>query len=316
MGRAAQLPKNTGATQLNTMLCRKIYTNYTHVVARCFDSTGSTAYTDYEMKREMSAAPEWMVAHMKQQRVRCNAQECNAVPPAWKTEFNTQQVNDLPHGPEVSYGIPFRWSASRLLAGDMRSVLCSALSNSSTAGNNGTTAARRVYHNDSASCDALLNVSAWTVSNFIKSYADSTFGDLLKASLKDLLVAGNPDKYPAPPSLLEVHDYMMGRTPSSSSSTSTAFKNIMQRPDEDSLLWSGADAPGWVACSQRNQTCYGKISKQEWYSSSKAGACRRVFGEQVKQGLVNSTAVGVDICNLNSKTNEMCQVGVCFLLCL
>jgi hypothetical protein len=30
----------------------------------------------------------------------------------------------MPHGPEVSYGIPFRWSASRLLASDMRSVLC------------------------------------------------------------------------------------------------------------------------------------------------------------------------------------------------
>ncbi len=36
-------------------------------------------------------------------------------------------------------------------------------------------------------CDALLNVLAWMASNFVKSYADSTFADLLKALLKDLL---------------------------------------------------------------------------------------------------------------------------------
>ncbi len=118
------------------------------MVARCFNSTGSTTYTDYEMKREMSAAPDWMVAHMKQQRVLCNAQECNAVQAAWKTEFNTQQVNDLPHWQEVSYCILLCWSALRLLAADVCSVLCSVLSNS-TAGNNGTTA-RRVHHNNSA----------------------------------------------------------------------------------------------------------------------------------------------------------------------
>ena len=46
-----------------------------------------TAYTDYEMKREMSAAPGWMVEHMKLQRV----QECNTVLHARKTEFNWNQ---------------------------------------------------------------------------------------------------------------------------------------------------------------------------------------------------------------------------------
>ena len=43
MGRAARLPIN--AATINTRLCRKIYSNYTHVVARCFESTGSTLYT-------------------------------------------------------------------------------------------------------------------------------------------------------------------------------------------------------------------------------------------------------------------------------
>ena len=49
---------------VDTQLCRKIYSNYTHVVARCFFSASSSnGYQDYEMQKEMSAAPDWMVAH-------------------------------------------------------------------------------------------------------------------------------------------------------------------------------------------------------------------------------------------------------------
>jgi hypothetical protein len=119
MGRGACIPK--GST-VSTSLCRKIHTNHTHVVARCFSKSVGTSYTDIEMEREMSAAPDWMVRQMKKQRIRCNSQECSAASaPSWMTETDRQA---MPHGPEVSYGIPFRWSASRLLASDMRSVLC------------------------------------------------------------------------------------------------------------------------------------------------------------------------------------------------
>lgn len=44
MGRPARLPMTQG-TVINTRICRKIYSNYTHIVARCFTSSGSTAYT-------------------------------------------------------------------------------------------------------------------------------------------------------------------------------------------------------------------------------------------------------------------------------
>ena len=72
-------------------------------------------YTDYEMQREMSPAPDWMVQHMRKRRIRCNALECDAAsaasqPSSWRSESGSAS---LPHGPEVSYGIPFRWSASR-----------------------------------------------------------------------------------------------------------------------------------------------------------------------------------------------------------
>ena len=111
MGRAPQLHKG----MVNTKLCRKIYSNFTHVVARCFDSTGSTGFLDFEMKREMSAAPDWMVKNMQKERTCCNALECDAASAAsnsanWKVEVGK---TSLPSGPEVSYGIPFRWSASR-----------------------------------------------------------------------------------------------------------------------------------------------------------------------------------------------------------
>lgn len=111
MGRAARLPQS----KIRTELCRRIYSNHTHVVARCFAATGSLTFTDYELQREMSPAPDWMIEHMKQERIRCNAQECNAASQAsgsssWKVERDDRS---LPHGPEVSYGIPFRWSASR-----------------------------------------------------------------------------------------------------------------------------------------------------------------------------------------------------------
>jgi hypothetical protein len=39
MGRAAKLPaRKQGSPVLNTRLCRKIHSNHTHVVARCFRS--------------------------------------------------------------------------------------------------------------------------------------------------------------------------------------------------------------------------------------------------------------------------------------
>lgn len=61
MGRAAGLAPamvagSTRVTAVNE--CRKIYSNYTHVVARCKDPV-TKLFTDYEMKKELSAAPDW-----------------------------------------------------------------------------------------------------------------------------------------------------------------------------------------------------------------------------------------------------------------
>jgi hypothetical protein len=164
----------------------------------------------------------------------------------------------------------------RLLAADMRSLLCSAMNNTGSAGTETGSSSRR-YHNDTAACDALLNIPGWTVDGFIKSYVDSTFDNLLHSSLRSRLSSASASGLYVPPSLLEIHQYMMGVT-----SSDERMSNLLQRPDDDSLLWNGPDAPAWVACNQRNKTCYGKISKQDWYSDKKTGTCIDVFSDQVK----------------------------------
>jgi hypothetical protein len=180
----------------------------------------------------------------------------------------------------VSYGIPFRWSASRLLASDMRSVVCGS------------------HHNDTAACDALINLPKWTVDKFLGTYVGSDMASLLSPLAAN--VSSNTQ-----PSLLDLHRHMMGET-----TLAGLGRDVLQRPDEDSLLWDGQSAPGWVACNQHNKTCFGHIKKADWYSTpaKRAKSCLDAFQQQVKSGKVSSSAVGIDICNLNSKTNELCQV--------
>lgn len=258
MGRAAGLHPRMAAVATAASACRKIYSNYTHVVARCTDPADGT-FEDFEMKREMSAAPTWMVEAMRTQR-RQKCSECSA-PPVFKTEFAGR---DLPHGPEVSYGIPFRWSASRLLAADARAAACG--------GNR---------HNTSEECSRLLRLENWTPERFMQRYMTGTMPELF--AFGDAMTA-------PPPSIAEALR-----------NASATFTD----EDEDRFLWTGT---GWVACSQRNTTCYGTLSKAEWTDRKTRGAsCNRVFAEEVKKGNVNSTAVGLDICNLNNQTNTLCQ---------
>lgn len=175
----------------------------------------------------------------------------------------------------------------RLLASDMRAVLCSAFMDTIK------------FHNDTSACDSLLNMPQWSKEGFINSYTDATFAQLLSPALRN-----NPN-FTLTPSLQQLHLHMMGLAKLTDSFSS----GIMQKPNEDALLWDGPDAPAWVACNQRNKTCYGKIAKSVWYDRTKrAGACLDAFLEQVRSGKVNSSAVGIDICNLNGKTNALCQI--------
>lgn len=142
MGRPARL--STTVLEKNTQTCRTVYRNYTHIVVRCEQDE-----VDLVLEREVSRAPTWMVEHMRSERRKCG--ECSGVP-EWWTENGGQT---MPAGAEVSYGLPFRWSASRMLAGEVRGMLC------------GTN------HNTSSECAAMLQVSEWTLDAFIRNLVDS-----------------------------------------------------------------------------------------------------------------------------------------------
>ena len=265
MGRATVLNKGDIPSVVSTQVCRRIHSNYTHIVVRC---TGDqNTYTDYELGKEKSKAPDWMVANLKQSRQKCDS--CSKVP-KWKTESGDF---DLPQGPEVSYGIPFRWSASRLLAADFRSMVCGG-----------------TRHNQSTECDNLLNVreGLWKGR---EAFAEGFFGSNMSKKLLSSNLGTSGD-------VMSIKDSMLN------------FSRMLDASlDENLFLWGGSEAPGWVACSQTNSTCHGKMSKKQWYDrATRADTCRSVFAQQVQLGLVNSTAQGLDICNLNTQTNRLCQV--------
>jgi hypothetical protein len=195
---------------------------------------------------------------------------------------------------------------------------------------------KKPYHNDTAQCDSLMDLSAWTVKDFLQHYTGTSFDTLLSQDQQK----GNGSYY-APPSLRQMQMHMMGerQLPVYMQESSA----ILQRPDEDSLLWDGPISPAWVACNQKNKTCYGKIPKSKWYDQSKrGGTCVAAFLDQVfffhcvpsstryffstvclvdafsmhtltdvlqvQEGNVQSSAVGIDICNLNRKTDELCKI--------
>jgi hypothetical protein len=84
--------------------------------------------------------------------------------------------------------------------------------------------------------------------------------------------------------------------------------SILQSIDEEDSLWNGPNAPGWVACNQRNKTCYGKIAKSAWYNpATRASVCTQAFNEQARLGNVKAVAEGLDTCNLNNKMDELCR---------
>lgn len=145
-------------------------------------------------------------------------------------------------------------------------------------------------HNVSAACDALLNLAGWQRSagtGFAGSYMQATMSSLLSPQIRN--AAGSPR--------LSVGEVISN------------FSKSLSAEDEELFMWAGRDAPGWVACSQTNGTCYGHVSKRDWYRRDTRGAtCNRVFNEQVLNGNVNSSAVGLDVCNLNNRTNELCQI--------
>lgn len=148
-----------------------------------------------------------------EKRQKCNT--CSA-PPVWKTESGS---SDLPHGPEVSYGIPFRWSASRLLAADVREMVCGS------------------RHNNSKECNMLLNLKGGFSSR--ESFAKGFFGpDKLSQSFFSATSSSADENW------LNIKEAMLNFS-----------RTLEDGLDEELFLWGGKEAPGWVACTQASSFC-------------------------------------------------------------
>lgn len=59
-----------------------------------------------------------------------------------------------------------------------------------------------------------------------------------------------------------------------------------------------------VLCDQKNKSCYGSISKEEWTGSNRLGACKREMAKH--ENKAGTIAVGLNLCDLDNKLNDMC----------
>lgn len=129
--------------------------------------------------------------------------------------------------------------------------------------------------NNTAECASLLNIPAWSLDKFVGTLVSSP-GGLLRPNL-----IANLSKLAA------------------------TLPKLVEEKASDDFLWDGPDA-AWVACNQHNQTCYGGMKKSDWHSKRRGENCVDAFQKQVLYGNVNSSTVGIDICNLNDKLNQLC----------
>lgn len=131
-GRAAAV--STEATvKLTTTRCVKQSETESTIGVTCEDGTALT------LSRERSKPLDSMVAAVSSGRARCSS--C-AAPPGF-TNSKRQPIQA-----ESSFGIPFRFSASRAVALDLRRMICGE---------------------DTAKCDSILNQTAWTTENFMST---------------------------------------------------------------------------------------------------------------------------------------------------
>ena len=135
-GQGATLTRAATA-KLSTTRCVKQSESDVSIEVSCEDGTTLT------LSKERSTPLDSMVEEVANSRKKCNT--C-AAPPSF-TDSKRQPI-----AAESSFGIPFRFSASRATALDLRQMVCGE---------------------DIAMCDQILNHSAWTSSDFMQTLLTS-----------------------------------------------------------------------------------------------------------------------------------------------
>lgn len=148
----------------SSQLCTKANETDENITVVCLEGEDPTLYT---LQKQTIQAPEWAAQAMREQRVRCN--ECSPLP-KWEYVHNqgsgSYQVKNLT-SPEVSYGIPFRWSSARLLAASAKSAICGSRSNQTEA------------------CLSLLNQTSWQGNNFMRLFTEGGVEKLLQTPVTE-----------------------------------------------------------------------------------------------------------------------------------
>lgn len=132
MGRLMRDPKTLiREANFQESECRLHEKNSTHMKLLC----GENQYITTE--REKSKAPSWLIEQLKKKRRQCSEAD---QPPVFRTPENG-------YLPEItSFGLPFRVSSERFIAGDLARIMCGKLN-----------------------CSENLNLSKWTPHKFLET---------------------------------------------------------------------------------------------------------------------------------------------------
>ena len=149
-GRAATLTSQAKAVNTVTTRCVKQAETADNITVSCEDGSTMT------LAKEKSTPLDTMVQAVKASRVKCT--QCSPPPAFVNSKGTTIQ-------PESSFGIPFRFSASRMASADLRAMVCEGLGEQN--------------------CSKVLNGPAWTGADFMQTLLtspSSLFAESFRAS--------------------------------------------------------------------------------------------------------------------------------------
>jgi hypothetical protein len=138
-GRAATLT-NQASAKVSTTRCVKLSETSDSMDVTCEDGTNIT------LSKEKSSPIDSMVQAVKTKRIKCS--QCSPPPTFVNSKGASIQA-------ESSFGIPFRFSSSRMLAADLQTLVCSGMDHSTP------------------DCMKMLNTEAWASPDFTQTLLTS-----------------------------------------------------------------------------------------------------------------------------------------------
>lgn len=172
---------NLALSQPLSLTVSVFLSDYPHCFTVRCEMLNSATDQEFILQRKVSATPSVLLENIRKTRRRCTgSQSCSPLP----QYYDDEGVNKRPKS-EVSYGVPFKWSASRLMASQIKKSAC---------GGN---------HNSTSACETLLNLPEWEIDKFINNMfqtplalfnGDRANGDSVPSLLDETTAANRPDE--------------------------------------------------------------------------------------------------------------------------